>query len=39
MFETIILGLFTIIAILYTIGHQEYKKRIKDGTFNENDYK
>lgn len=32
MFETIILGLFTIIAILYTIGHQEYKKRIKDGT-------
>ena len=25
----IVLGLFTIIAILYTIGHQEYKKRIK----------
>ena len=29
MFETIVLGLFTIIAILYTIGHQEYKKKIK----------
>ena len=29
MFEPIVLGLFTIVAILYTIGHQEYKKRIK----------
>ncbi len=28
MFE-IILGIFTIIAIMYSIGHREYKKRLK----------
>lgn len=38
MFE-IVLGIFTLIAIMYSIGHREYKKKLKNGTLNEDDLK
>lgn len=38
MFE-IILGIFTVIAIMYSIGHREYNKKLKNGTLNKNDLK
>ena len=33
------LGIFTLIAIMYSIGHREYKKKLKNGTLNEDDLK
>jgi hypothetical protein len=38
MFE-IVLGIFTVIAIMYSIGHREYNKRLKNGTLKEDDLK